>query len=213
MSHVYRWHPQLTAGADGPMVGKSLLHLQQSDLDSACGHHCALMALRLFKLIGHHDVEKLSQTKKQPLASFWQRAAPYYFTGSRPGLLASFFKPFHQQLTCCVVKRNPVIDAIQTLRADGLCIIGIRNRKFTHWALAVGYGRRDGHEKENKLLVLDPSHEALPMLPWNATLTTTANRRGMHHYETTAGRCKVYFDTALLILPYIDELEVNLDVQ
>ncbi len=213
MSHVYRWHPQLTASADGPMVGKSLLHLQQSELDSACGQHCALMVLRLLKLIGRHDVEKLSQTKNQPLASFWQRAAPHYFTGSRPGLLASFFKPFHQQLTCCIVKRNPAVDVIQTLRADGLCIIGIRNRKFTHWALAVGYGRRDGHEKEHKLLVLDPSHEAMPMLTWNATLTTTANRRGMHHYETAAGDCKVYFDTALLILPSIDELEVDLDVQ
>ena len=47
MSHVYRWHPRLTAGVGGPMVGKFLLHLQQSDLDGACGQHSALMALML----------------------------------------------------------------------------------------------------------------------------------------------------------------------
>lgn len=209
MSHVYRWHPQLTASADGPMVGKSLLHLQQSDLDSACGPYCALMALMLMRLIKRHDLEKVSQTKKEPLATFWQRATPLYFIGSRPHQLATIFKAYQEQLTCYAVKKHLTHEVIQTLHADGLCIGAIRNGDFNHWVLVVGIGRKEGLLDGHKLLILDPALSALPMLPWNATLTLTANRRGLYRYETAIGDSKVFFDSALLIQPIIGDLEID----
>ena len=80
MSHVYRWHPKLTAGIDGPMVGKLALHLQQSDLDGACGQHSALMALMLFGELTRDDLEG---RPKKALATFWKSARPHYFVGTK----------------------------------------------------------------------------------------------------------------------------------
>ena len=85
MSHVYRWHPKLTAGIDGPMVGKLALHLQQSDLDGACGQHSALMALMLFGELTRDDLEG---RPKKALATFWKSARPHYFVGTKPNKLA-----------------------------------------------------------------------------------------------------------------------------
>ena len=96
MSHVYRWHPRLSAGIDGPMVGKSPLHLQQSDLDGACGQHSALMALMLFGEVTRDDLEG---KPKKALSAFWKSARPHYFVGTKPNKLASFFKPYRHAVS------------------------------------------------------------------------------------------------------------------
>lgn len=208
MSHVYRWHPQLRASIDGPMIGKKPLHLHQSDLDSACGPYCALMALMLMKLVNRNDLDAIHKTKKVPLADFWERASRLYFMGSRLHQLVSLFKPYRHHVTCYPAEKAPVQEAVQTLRADGLCIGAIRNGDFNHWVLMVGIGQREGFKNEDSLLILDPAVPALPLLPWNATLTIQTTRRGWHRYDTADGHCKVFVDHALLLLPNIAELDL-----
>ena len=214
MSHVYRWHSQLTANKNGPLVDQSPLHLQQSNIDGACGLHCALMALMMFGLVERHELQHLSKTKKKALASVWKQSSPYYFKGTHPKQLKSVFKPYNEQLTCIVVRKNAAPDVSSTLHAGGVCIVGIRNSQFSHWVLAVGTGGKEGFRDAEKLLVLDPSHPALPMLPWNATLAVSTSRRGLHRYETATGTCQVYVDDALLLFlnDETEELDVDLEL-
>lgn len=198
MSHIYRWHHQLTASMSGPMVGNELLHLQQSDLDGACGHHCALMALMLFGHISRDEADG-TKRKKKALAMFWKKASPSFFSGSRPMKLASFFKPYQDQLTCSVVNKPTNQTIRDTLHADGLSIIGIQNPGLDHWTLAVGIGGYEDQPDNGKLLLLDPGLPAIPMLPWNATLTLNPTRGGWRLYETARGCEKVRLTEAICL--------------
>lgn len=209
MSYVYRWHPRLMAGADGPMVGNSPLHLKQSDLDGACGHHCALMALMLFGDLKRDD---LNGKPKKALASFWKSARRHYFVGAKPNRLASFFKPYRHAVSTKVAGKNLVEEIRQTLHADGLAIVGIQNASFDHWSLAIGVGAREGFPSDEKLLLLDPDFPPFSMMPWNATLSLNASHRGWHHYDTPAGRAKVHLTDAVCLLPAIEELDLGLDI-
>lgn len=202
MSYVYRWHPRLTANIDGPMVGKSPLHLQQSDLDAACGHHCVLMSLLLLGEIKRADLEG---KPNQALSAFWKKARSHYFEGTKPTKLASFFEPYRDAVTSRVVKRNLSKQIRQTLHADGLVIVGIHNASFHHWTLAIGIGGQEISPPKEKLLLLDPTFPPFSMMPWNATLSLDPNRRGWHQYDTPAGRRKVQLSDAVCLLPSIDE--------
>lgn len=211
MSHVYRWHSQLTASTDGPMVGKTPLHLHQSDIDGACGIHSALMALLLLSLVDRDDLEKppISKTKKKSLASFWEQCSPYYFSGALPNQLKRVFKPFKNDVVCKVLAESPVNEASATLCADGLCIAGLTNTTFDHWVLIVGIGGKEGSAKFDRFLILDPALPPLPMLPWNATLSVHASRRGLHRYQTANGDCNVHFEDALLLTSRTSEIEYD----
>ncbi len=207
MSHVYRWHPSLTAGIEGPMVGKSSLHLQQSDLDGACGHHCALMSLLLLGEITRDD---LDGKPKRALSAFWKSARPHYFAGTKPNKLASFFKPYRDAVTSRVVTQDLPEEVRQTLHADGLAIIGIHHATFDHWSLAVGIGGQEGFLDDEKLLLLDPTFPPFSMMPWNATLSLNPSRRGWHNYDTPSGRAKVHLSEAVCLLPSIEEMDLEI---
>lgn len=207
MSYVYRWHSRLTAGTDGPMVGNSLLHLQQSDLDGACGHHCALMALMLFGELTRDDLEG---KPKKPLASFWKMALPHYFSGTKPSKLASFFKSYRDAVNIKVVLKRLPAEIRATIHADGLAIVGIKNASLDHWMLAVGIGSCEGSREEEQLLLLDPTFPPLSMVPWNATLSLHPNRRGWHSYTSATGSAKVRLADAVCLLPSMQEIELNI---
>ncbi len=215
MSHVYRWHPQLTASLDGPMVGKTPLHLHQSDIDGACGIHASLMALMILNLVDRDDLEKppINKTRKKSLARFWKHCSPYYFSGALPDELKTVFKPFKKELRCKVLTKSPVHEASATISADGLCIAGLTNTTFDHWVLIVGMGGKEGSVNPDRFLILDPALPPLPMLPWNATLTVIPSRRGLHRYETAVGDCKVYFEDALLLTPSISKADIALEFE
>ena len=208
MSHVYRWHPRLTAGIDGPMVGKSPLHLQQSDLDGACGIHAALVALMLFGEVTRDDLEG---KPKKALSAFWKSARPHYFAGTKPNKLASFFKPYRDAVSSRVVAKELPEEIRQTLHADGLAIVGVQNDSFDHWSLAVGIGGQEGVPGDEKLLLLDPTFPPFSMMPWNATLSVNPSRRGWHNYDTPAGRAKVHLSDAVCLLPSIEEMDLDID--
>jgi hypothetical protein len=213
MSQVYRWHPHLTAGPEGPLVNDAPLHLQQSDLDGACGLYCALMALMLFGLVERQELERLGQSKarKSPLAHFWKSGAPHYFSGVRPRQLKALLKPYHEQLTCTVATEHPGAEAYAAVHADGACLLAILHREFAHWVLAIGGGGQEGDPHTEKLLILDPSLPPIPLLPWNATLTVKASRGGLHRYETIEGEYKVLVEDALVLSPPAEREEVEAD--
>lgn len=197
MSHGYRWHHHLSASQNGPMVNGELLHLQQSDLDGACGHHAALMALMLFGHVSRDEVDG-TKRKKKALATLWKKASPSYFSGCRPEKLASFFKPYKDQLSCNVVYK-PTNQAIRdTLLADGLCIIDIQSPEVNHWTLAIGIGRSENQPDDGKLL-LDPGLAVIPLCPWNATLTLKPTKGGWLLYETARSCEKVRLTEAICL--------------
>lgn len=207
MSHVYRWHPKLTAGVVGPMVDAFPLHLRQSDIDGACGHHCALMALMILGEVRREDLEG---KPKKALASFWKSSRSHYFCGARPNKLASFFKPYRDAVSCWTA-REDLPEAIRTtLKADGLAIVGIQNADFDHWTLAVGLGEREGWAGEEKVLLLDPDLAPLSLSPWNATLSLKPSRRGWHDYDTPLGRAKVRVTDAVCLMSCIEEVDFEL---
>lgn len=212
MSHVYRWHPKLTATLEGPMVDDAPLHLQQSDLDGACGHHSMLMALMILGLVQRKELGLSKAKRKNALGSFWRSASPYYFKGSDPHRLASFLKPYQDHVSCTVINKHPANDVAATLYVNGLCIVGIQNPALSldHWALAVGIGKREG-KTEEKLLLLDPAIPPLPMLPWNATITLNAGRRGWHRYESANATMKVLLCDALCLIPTMREAVATFD--
>ncbi|MCX7178622.1 MAG: PriCT-2 domain-containing protein [Proteobacteria bacterium] len=64
------------------MVRNVPLHLHQSDLDGACGPHCALMALMLFGILDRVDLDGLPKARKRRLSSLWKQTETRYFVGS-----------------------------------------------------------------------------------------------------------------------------------
>ena len=209
MSHVYRWHAQVTAGPEGPLVNDALLHLQQSDLDGACGLHCALMALMLFGLVDRHELARLGQSKarQSPLAHLWKNSTPHYFSGLRPRQLKALLKPYQGQLTCTLATDHPGPETAATVQADGVGLLAILHRDFAHWVLALGCGGEEDDPDRDTLLILDPSLPPIPLLPWNATLTVNASRSGLHRYVTVQGEYKVSVEEALLLRSRFDPLE------
>lgn len=198
MSHVCRWHHQLSASQNGPMVNGELLHFQQSHLDRACGHHSALMALMLFGYISRDEADGTKRRKKA-LATFWKKASTSYFSGCQPEKLASYFKPYQDQLSCNVVDKPTNQTIRDTLHADGLCIIGIQSPTVNHWTLAIGIGGPKDQPDDGKLLLLDPGLPVIPMCPWNATLTLKQSKGGWRLYETARGCERVRLTEAICL--------------
>lgn len=198
MSHIYRWHHQISASQNGPMVNGELLHLQQNCLDRSCGLHCALMALILFGYVSRSEADGTKRRKKA-LAMFWKKASPSYFTGCLPEKLASFFKPYQDQLLCNVFYKPTNQTIRDTLHADGLCIIGIQSPAINHWTLAIGIGGPEHQQDDGKLLLLDPGLPALPMLAFNARLTLKPAKGGWRLYETARGCEKVRLTEAICL--------------
>ncbi|MEN3374527.1 hypothetical protein [Dechloromonas sp. ZS-1] len=122
-----------------------------------------------------------------------------------PNELETVFKPFREELDCKVLTENPVADAKEVLNSSGVGLFGLTSPTFDHWVLAVGIGCDHGQRSRDVFLILDPALPPLPMLPWNATLTANASRRGWHRYETANGECKVNFTDALLLTPRSEE--------
>ena len=87
---VQQFHPAINVGAF-PFVlrGKKRIpvHCEQGALDSACGAHCAVIALTL---LGHiRDASTLSERRNGVAARLWKAAKAKYFDGLNVDGLAS----------------------------------------------------------------------------------------------------------------------------
>ncbi len=211
MSHVFRVHPRIRATVDGPAVKHASLHLQQSDLDGACGTHCALMALMVLGIVERGQIEELPKPKQKPLAKFWRRSSRYYFAGSSSSELKAMMQTYQKKVSCSVAIKRAIRETLRTLKMNGVSIIGIHNRLFKHWVLAIGVAGSDTAGSEYQLLVLDPSLPVIPLMAWNATLSVKPRRSGAHFYETALGTTMVLVDSALALTPAIAALEYDID--
>lgn len=199
--HTYRWHPALKATINGPTVRNMPLHLQQSDLDGACGPHCALMALMLFGVLARHDLDGLPRARKRRLSSLWKHTQRRYFIGAYTSHLQSVLAPFARDVRCSVRRKDCVTHVLTVINDAGVGIIQIGNEDFQHWVLAVGFGGMDGERgvKPALLLILDPSHPPIPMTPWNAVLSVRTDGQERHTYDTPGGRVRVRVDSVLAL--------------
>ena len=199
MSRFYRYHPHIHSSIDGPTVNKQPLHLAQSDLDGACGPHCAFMALMIFGIVKRDELYSLGKSRKRDLSKMWKRSSLFYFSGSKPTQLKSVFAPYKDSLSCKLHKKDWLTQTIESIKADGVCIVGVSNSYLNHWILAVGYGgQSDG--KADTLLLLDPDAPAIPLLAWNATLSIKTRSNSFHNYANANGSHKVYVDNTLSLL-------------
>ena len=197
----YRWHPALKASVIGPVVRSVPLHLQQSDLDGACGPHCALMALMLFGIVRRVDLDGLPKARKRRLSSMWKLTEDRYFVGSYARHLRAALEPYARNLICTVRRKDCIPHALLVLDDAGVGIVQIGHADFNHWVLAVGIGgvsRRNGL-KPACMMMIDPGRAPIPFSPWNAMLSVKADTQDLHAYDTTDGRCRVTVDTILAL--------------
>ena len=209
MSNIYRWHPQIKASIAGPMVNRTVLPLQQIELD-ASGFHCSLMALMVLGAIESDELKALSRAKKKSVVKLWNGTASH-FVDIKPRQLQSVFAK-HKNIQCRVVKKNRVPKTSDTLVMDGVCLVEISNGDFSHWVLAVGTGEDESDDILKSLLIIDPGIEPAPLLAWNASLSVTADRRDRHRYESALGATKVKITAVLALTPSFDELELDFEL-
>lgn len=198
--HTYRLHPAIRSSVHGPMVGAMPIHLQQSDIDGACGPHCAFMALLVFGEIERHDLRLLPTSRRKVQKALWHSAKRHYFHGFHPRQLRSVFAPY-PAVRVTVKDEEGLKHALEALAETGLAIVNIANLDLNHWVLAIGAGgmEQQGRFKPLWLLVLDPGHSALPLAAWNGLLSVKRNPNQRHAYDTPEGRNYVAIKTVLAV--------------
>ncbi len=198
--HTYRLHPAIRSSIHGPVVGAVPVHLQQSDIDGACGPHCAFMALLVFGEIERHDLRLLPTSRRKRQKALWHTAERHYFRGIHAKHLRKAFTPY-KAIRVSVEDEDGLKHALQALAQEGLAIVNIANPELNHWVLAVGAGGMEeaGRFKPLWLLVLDPGHGAVPLTAWNALLSTRRSRSQRHAYDTPDGRDHVAIKTVLAV--------------
>jgi hypothetical protein len=198
----YRWHPSITASMSGPVVGAMPVHLQQSDLDGACGTHCALMALMAFGIVHRDELDCLPRARKKRLTALWRRTERHYFRGLYAGQLQSVLEPYAKDLICAIERSDCIKRALDVLQVSGLGIVNIRNDEINHWVLAVGSGgtEKDARYRPAWMLILDPSHGAIPLTPWNGLLSIRRDRKNRHAYDTPDGRLRVAVECVISLV-------------
>jgi hypothetical protein len=167
MKHNYlvqRFHPNLQIGSV-PFVwhGKRRLpiHCQQGTWDSACGAHCAAIAMAI---LGHiRDVAVLSEYRNGVAARLWRVARATYFDGVNVTGLASMLEGMGmgRHIALCSGGHSKSLTFILSKLEQGELVIASwrSHNDDHHWILIVGTEGTQVGAKYNPstLLALDPS--------------------------------------------------------
>jgi len=198
---IFRWHPSLKPGMLGPLVGRTPLHLHQSDLDGACGHHCTLMALMILGVLKRTDLGGLPRARSKSLSNMWRMTATNYFVGATASDLQYMLAHYETVIETRIRRRNQVARILEILGESGVAIVGIQNAYLNHWVLAAGIGGFEsaGDFCPSCLLILDPGHGPLALAAWNATLGVKPDRHDRHLYQTTERRMRVRIESIVTI--------------
>lgn len=197
----FRWHPSIKPGMLGPLIGSTPLHLHQSDLDGACGHHCLFMALMILGVLKRTDLGGLPRPKSKSLSQLWRITPTNYFSGATATDLQYMLAHYETVIETRIRRKNQIARVLDVLMNSGVAIVGIRNASMDHWALAVGVGGLEsaGEIEPRSLLILDPGYGALALAAWNAVLSVKPDQHDRHIYETPQRRMKVHIDGIVTI--------------
>lgn len=198
---TYRCHPALKSSRLGPVIGNIPLHLQQGELDGACGPHCMLMALMILGVLKRTELGSLPKARSRSLSRLWWMAERNYFEGTTAAELRCMLAPYEKSIETRVLRKNQIARTIQVIDASGVAIVNIHNADFNHWVLAVGTGGHSAADDSTprELLILDPGCSPIPLAIWNATLSTKCDGQGRYSYDTPDGRQRVYIDNVLTV--------------
>lgn len=180
---VQRYYPTL-------QIGKMLtahcqrkepveLHLRQSSMDSACGHHCLAMALIAMGLVKRSAVIDQARRRYGVAADLYAVLADFWMEGVYALEMVSAIDQLNLPLD--VKWADGFDNGVDALAVDALTRGSIvllayqseRNR-HRHWLTAVGCGGLMDQKTfaVDTLLVLDPSMEPLPFAIGNGQLVT-----------------------------------------
>ena len=176
-----RYHAALNAGhtltVNGARQEPIDVFLRQSDIDSACAHHCVAMALIILGLVKRSAVINQANRKSGFAAQLHQTLADGWFEGFHAKQLFDAIESMKLPLVARLSDDFKGVDAfaVKDLLDGKLVLLAYeseRNR-HRHWVLGVGVsGFQSGksHPIIDTLLVLCPSSDPVPLASNNAKL-------------------------------------------
>lgn len=172
----------LISTASGPAVrchdGVVPVFLRQSDLDGACGPHCALMALIALGQVTREEVTSVgAKLMSHPLKRAWSWIMRDYFVGLDTAELVKLVRLFNGALGYGFTEARGARAArwvTEQLDDGSFVIIGIETARnhYDHWALAIGYVPAE--LDKYRFLLLDPASDAPKAECWNAVFEMAA---------------------------------------
>jgi hypothetical protein len=178
---IQRYHAQLRIDfVPCAARGERLVpvHCRQDQWSSACGPHCAAMAMALLGEI--HDVTELSNRRNGVAARLWNCAQITYFEGTTVTQLAAMVDSLETGRPIAYCKsghQNCLAFALSHLAAGHTVIVSWKSRtgRDHHWTLVSGCeGVQVGRTfTPQTLLCLDPGIEEPTMSLFNARLEFT----------------------------------------
>ena len=167
------------------------LHIQQSELDGACGIVAVLQSAMVLAGVRRKDVEEIASVKSGPLHSLWTIAKRAYFTGTAAADIERLIAAFGPRLHCTTIQgsntRLIAAEAALAIEAGHVPILAIHSSTWRHWTLVVGIEQEASKSRPLALLCLDAS-DARP--PWgtffNARCALQASEYGLN------GKAKKY---------------------
>lgn len=180
---VQRFHPNLRIGFVPSVLRSNRLmpiHCYQGLWDSACGAHCAAIAMALLGDIT--DVTILSERRNGVAARLWKAARAKYFDGVTVDELAAMIDDMgtERKITVCTGRHAKCLDfALAQFNRGSVVLISWHSRRGQqhHFSTIIGAeGRQTGNDfTPSALLCLDPGLEAPWMCCYNSRLEFTAH--------------------------------------
>jgi hypothetical protein len=185
-NHFIKIITHLDLTTDGPVLknGDELVHLQQGDMDGACGPYSLMMCMMIvgavsrYEAVGLHDMDgrtKLGRLRDNLLA-FGSLVKDGTTHEDLDWLTGTFENQNGDVLEAHYIEENNTKDlsaqVSEYLDDDLPVIVGIEwQGGGGHWAVAVGYEYTGDHVK--RLFLLDPGFPTSPLSYWNAVLDLT----------------------------------------
>jgi len=176
-----RYHAALNAGHTLSVSGARQepvdVFVRQSDMDSACAHHCVAMALMILGLVKRRSAVINQAKRKHGIAAqLYRKLADSWFEGLYAKQLFDAIESMKLPLVARLADNFKGVDAhaVNALRDGNLVLLAYeseRNR-HRHWVLGVGVsGFQTGRSSAvDTLLALCPSSDAVPLASHNARL-------------------------------------------
>ena len=162
------------------------VHLQQGELDGACGQYCLLMALTILGVAPRRGWENLSQRKSGTFAELWRMLSERFFSGSNAADVIDCIEQTPDEITYVVFKDrdSAIVDfCVEQLCGDAVVLLGTEKERCAHghWTLVIGWEGYREHRATTKprvskprvaraLLCIDPSHREPVLTAYNVRL-------------------------------------------